>query len=449
MPGAPPLTEAADPEQAGEPLPSDLEGVQAREHRVAGLYVLEVVLGHVPFDADLPIVMMLHGRGDRPRVPGGPFGGAPTPMRLLLPRAPKPLGNGFTWLPLSVTENRADVMADTLRRRADQLAQVLIHFRNVRVSRGKPIVTGFSQGAMLTYTLAILHPELLDSALPIAGWLPPSLIPSEVPAIRRVPIRSIHGDADPVVRIGPTRELIARLRGLGFEIEWVEERGTQHVVSETMNVIFERWLEEALARVAPELAAAGQGLGEAGPEDVTYAPFLPLDTSTVEAIQAVEQEAAASEEAGERPTALEPSEEAAEPSERSRASRRSRRSLRRERSADRVGERARLGRRDPTPREHGRRGGDSGASAADRPTAPRAETPSPNETTPLQVRPTPRSGEAANEGPSRTKATRESSSADRKLGREHGLERPSEHGLGHRLASWNAAWNRHWTPGVR
>ncbi|MEZ4253653.1 MAG: hypothetical protein R3B99_36060 [Polyangiales bacterium] len=46
---------------------------------------------------------------------------------------------------------------------------------------------------------------------------------------------------------------------------------------------------------------------------MTGAPFLPLDTSTVEAIQAVEQEAAASEEAGERPTALELSEEAAEP----------------------------------------------------------------------------------------------------------------------------------------
>ncbi|MCA9615240.1 MAG: hypothetical protein KC586_20935, partial [Myxococcales bacterium] len=324
-------------------------------------------------------------------------------------RAPKPLGNGFTWLPLSVTENRADVMADTLRRRADQLAQVLIHFRNVRVSRGKPIVTGFSQGAMLTYTLAILHPELLDSALPIAGWLPPSLIPSEVPAIRRVPIRSIHGDADPVVRIGPTRELIAHLRGLGFEIEWVEERGTQHVVSETMNVIFERWLEEALARVAPELAAAGQGLGEAGPEDVTYAPFLPLDTSTVEAIQAVEQEAAASEEAGERPTALEPGEEAAEPSE----------------EAAEPSEPSGANEEAPTGSENARGSADetrrlantddaeetAGPAAADRPTSPRAETPSPNETTPLQVRPTPRSGEAANEGLA-DEGDSESSSAD-------------------------------------
>ena len=316
-PGAPPLTEAADPEQAGEPLPDGVEGVQAREHRVAGLYVLEVVLGHVPFDAELPLVVMLHGRGDRPRVPGGPFAGAPTPMRLILPRAPKPLGSGFTWLPLSVTENRADVMADTLRRRADQLAQVIAHFRTVRPSQGKVIVAGFSQGAMLTYSLAMLHPEHVDVALPIAGWLPPPLVPDEVPPMRRVPIRAIHGDADPVVRIEPTRQLVERLRGLGYEVEWVEEPGAAHVVSPTMNAQFERWLEAALERLAPGLSAAGQGLGEAGTETVTYAPWVALDTPTIEAIQAAEQEAAASEAAGETPAALQ---ENGAPSEGSNAS---------------------------------------------------------------------------------------------------------------------------------
>ncbi len=303
-PGAPPLTERADPEQTGEPIPSDLDGVQAREHRVADLYVLEVVLGHVPFDAELPLVMMLHGRGDRPRVPGGPFAGAPTPMRLILPRAPKPLGSGFTWLPLSVTENRADVMADTLRRRADQLAQVVAHFRASRPTRGKAIIAGFSQGAMLTYALAVLHPALVDVALPIAGWLPPSLLPEALAPRDRVPIRALHGDADPVVRVEPTRQLVARLRALGYEVEWVEEPGTEHAVSAAMNARFEEWLEASLARLAPELATAGRGLGDVGAEIVTYAPRVALDAPTVEAIQSAEREAAASEEAGETPAAL-------------------------------------------------------------------------------------------------------------------------------------------------
>jgi phospholipase/carboxylesterase len=311
-PGAPPLTEAADPEQAGEPIPNGVEGVQAREHRVAGLYVLEVVLGHVDFDAPLPIVVMLHGRGDRPRVPGGPFAGAPTPMRLLLPRAPKPLGNGYTWLPISVTENRADVLADTLRRRAAQLAEVIAHFRATRPTPGKTIVAGFSQGAMLTYSLAILHPELIDVALPIAGWLPPTLLPSEVPPIRRVPIRSVHGVADPVVRIEPTRQLVASLRGLGYEVEWIEEPGTEHVVSPTMNAQFERWLEAALERLAPELAAAGQGLGEAGPESVTYAPWVALDTPTLDAIRA-EEAAVEADPPAASPSATEPEAPDSEP----------------------------------------------------------------------------------------------------------------------------------------
>lgn len=298
---APPLTEEADPSQPGEPLPEGVPGVQAREHRIAGLYVLEVVLGHVDIDAALPLVVMLHGRGDRPRVPGGPFGGTSMPMRLLLPRAPKPLGNGFTWLPVSVTEGRHDVLAATLQERAAQLRQVILRFREMRPTLGEPIVTGFSQGAMLTFALTILHPDVVKVSMPIAGWLPPQLLPLRPPPPQRRPrIRSIHGSADPVVRIQPTRQLIRSLRALGYEIDWVEEPGVAHVVSEAMNRRFERWLQTALEQEAPELRDAGVGLVAPGEEVAKYVPWEALDDETIRAIQEEEAEAAAAAEAAEQ-----------------------------------------------------------------------------------------------------------------------------------------------------
>ena len=46
---------------------------------------------------------------------------------------------------------------------------------------GKVVVTGFSQGGMLSYALALHHPELIEYALPISGMLPEVLWPTTPP----------------------------------------------------------------------------------------------------------------------------------------------------------------------------------------------------------------------------------------------------------------------------
>jgi hypothetical protein len=66
---------------------TDTHGIAHRVHQVAGLKVVEVVVGDVPFDSDLPIVMQIHGRGDQVRIPSAPRD-RDRPVRLLLPEAP-------------------------------------------------------------------------------------------------------------------------------------------------------------------------------------------------------------------------------------------------------------------------------------------------------------------------------------------------------------------------
>ena len=272
-----------------EPLPGDLPGVKVREIEIEGLYALEVILGEAEFEDALPLVFLIHGRGDRPRVPGGPFANAPTPMRLILPRAPTALGTGFTWLRVSVTSGRIEELAASLRLRAAHIAHVIRKTREQRPTLGTPIVAGFSQGGMLAFTLAVRHPDVVGEALPMAGWLPPQLRPLVVPAAERlIPIRSAHGTADPVVPFAPTRELIGQLTELGWDAVLIPFEGVEHVMSPEMNAQFELWLEDALARRAPALL--GDGLGESGADGADYEPFLPLDTATIEAIETSDQE---------------------------------------------------------------------------------------------------------------------------------------------------------------
>jgi len=242
--GAP--VDAAPIEGAVSPLVAALEG------EAAGLSYIEVVLGDVDVDASLPMVLMLHGRGDRPRVPGGPFGCVEMPMRIVMPRGPDPLGPGYTWLSTRVAEGRVDEISGELAARADQLAGLLEEVSALRPTLGHPIVTGFSQGGLLSFALAVRHPALVAAAFPLAGWLPPPLWPDSAEGLPV--IRTLHGMTDDIIPLAPTREAVAHLADLGADIELLEFSDVGHTMSGPMNQQFERWLEQALRLQAPDLA---------------------------------------------------------------------------------------------------------------------------------------------------------------------------------------------------
>jgi predicted esterase len=213
-------------------------------------------------------------------------------MRLVVPRGPLQLGAGFAWMHVSVTQGRPDLLASSLRTRTHHLAALIHTLSETLPTLGRPVVAGCSQGALLTFSLALHRPDVVGRAFPLAAWVPPGLMPSApVAAELRVPMRSVHGTDDPVIPIGPTREVVAMLRALEWEVELVEFEGVGHVLSPEMNATFEAWVEQALGEQAPALT--GRGLGLAGPEDETYAPWEPLEQETIEAIEQLEAQEAA------------------------------------------------------------------------------------------------------------------------------------------------------------
>jgi phospholipase/carboxylesterase len=291
---------AADAPEAPLPATEVAPGVRVREGVAHDLSYFEIILGDADFDDALPLVVLLHGRGDRPRIPGGPFRGVPTPMRLVIPRGPIRLGAGFAWVLSSVTQGKPDLLASSLRRRAHHLAALIETLSRTLPTLGRPVVAGFSQGAVLAFSLALHRPDVVGRAFPIAGWVPPELMPMfPVAQELRVPIRAVHGTDDPVIPIAPTREVVAVLRMLEWEVEFLEFEGVGHVVSPEMNATFEAWLEQALREQAPALT--GKGLGLAGPEEETYQPWEPLEQETIEAIEQLEAQATPSATENEAP----------------------------------------------------------------------------------------------------------------------------------------------------
>jgi phospholipase/carboxylesterase len=201
------------------------EGQSAGELR----YV-ERVLGGADPNAALPMVVAIHGLGDDPENFAHVFDQFTEPVRVILPRGiDRTEGGGWSWFPLRARDADVDALARGIRDSADKLAVAIGELQKTRKTRGKPIVTGFSQGGMLSFALAVLHPDVVGVALPVGGWLPPPLWPQQ--KLAAAPIVAFHGTEDGAVAYAATKDAVDHLAKLGLAAELRTYEGVGHVIT--------------------------------------------------------------------------------------------------------------------------------------------------------------------------------------------------------------------------
>lgn len=170
--------------------------------------------GGTSVGAALPTVVALHGLGDRPEDFIHALDGLTGPVRVVAVQAPEPWGNdGHAWWTRRVSGGDWDALAGDVRSAADALVPLLEQLGSDASVCGKPVVTGFSQGGMLSFALAGRHPELIAGAVPVSG-----MILDGVATQPWAPTRALHGDADPVVPYAPTRAAVDALSAAGEDV---------------------------------------------------------------------------------------------------------------------------------------------------------------------------------------------------------------------------------------
>ena len=170
------------------------------------------MLVYLPATADpeqgFPLILFLHGRGERTTLDAVASFGPPMlartqpefPWAVIAPRCPPERG----W--------EVGELAVLLERAIEAFP----------VDRDRVVVTGLSMGGFGTWAMAMTHPELFAAAVPICGGAPvatPELIGEpQLAAIRRLPIRAFHGDADEVVDPAESVSIADALRRLGCDV---------------------------------------------------------------------------------------------------------------------------------------------------------------------------------------------------------------------------------------
>jgi len=202
----------------------------ARPARAEPLPYLEIVTGGAAADAELPLVIALHGRGDTAEGFAPLFRELPARARVAIVRPPQPWGGGQAWFigAWAHAETRRAIAVELLAL-ADRVVATADAIRATRPTRGRPIVMGFSQGGMLTWAVAVKHPRAIAAALPVAGFLFPEMLElAHVDARATPPIVAFHGDADPVVSVDADREGVRLLEKRGVHAELRVFPGVRH-----------------------------------------------------------------------------------------------------------------------------------------------------------------------------------------------------------------------------
>jgi len=248
-----PSSEAPSAGSVAPPPPARGPG-STTQGEIAGVRYLEHMTGGARPDERAPMIVALHPMGGDPVDLLQMLRGYRRRARLILPYG-HPSGGMYVWY----DSVRDDVAAPVVTQETDRIASALNALVTARPTVGKPLVTGFSQGGILTFALAVTHPEALAAAFPISGQLPPSLYPSAAlssgprPAILP-PITAFHGASDLAVPTQGARDSIAELRRAGYTAELREYVGVEHDTS-----------DEEMAEILERIGRAADGLADAAP----------------------------------------------------------------------------------------------------------------------------------------------------------------------------------------
>jgi phospholipase/carboxylesterase len=188
---------------------------------------------HAPEDTLEPLIVALHGLGDRPESFIGLFKEFPVPARVVAPHSNEPFSDGYQWFPPG--DPSTDGSAPEMERAADTVATFIRNVTKTRPTVGKPLLVGFSQGGALSYAVAARHPEVIAASFPIGGWLPAPLWPPKLPQGAR-PIFAFHGTIDERVPLPRGRQAAAGLRDLGFDVHFEEIQGVGHSIPDAVRL---------------------------------------------------------------------------------------------------------------------------------------------------------------------------------------------------------------------
>jgi phospholipase/carboxylesterase len=189
------------------------------------------------------LMIVLHGLGDS--MAG--YAWVPGVMRFpwlnyLLVNAPDPYFGGYSWY-----DYAGD--AQTGAHRSVKLLNGLLDAqRQSGFPTGQTILSGFSQGCLMTLETGLRYPHKFAGLIGLSGYvLDPNVLLRELsPVAKEQRVLVTHGRQDPLIPFAGVKKQMEQLRAGGLQVEWHEFDKPHTIIEEEISVLRE-FVEKAFS----------------------------------------------------------------------------------------------------------------------------------------------------------------------------------------------------------
>ena len=194
--------------------------------QVAGFDYIEFTTGGAGPNEKLPLVVFFHSLSANPEGLSKHIKDINSKARIVMPSGHFGSSSYPKWWELrAATENQPE-LARQMDSAAEQIAPFVKLISQCRPTIGRPVITGHSQGGMMTLATAAESPSLVRAAVPVSGWLPRDLWTKRLPTTV-----AVHGTDDRTVDFDRTADFISRAKSSGVPVDLVPIDGHGHCLS--------------------------------------------------------------------------------------------------------------------------------------------------------------------------------------------------------------------------
>lgn len=162
-------------------------------------------------------------------------------MNYLLVNAPDDYYGGFSWY------DYAGDAATGVRRSIQLLHRLLDAQREAGFSTEQTILSGFSQGCLMTLEAGLRYPHRFAGLIGLSGYVldPQVLLREASPLAKEQRLFVTHGRQDPLIPFAEVKKQMEQLRASGLQLEW-HEFDKPHTIIEEEIAAMRKFIEQAM-----------------------------------------------------------------------------------------------------------------------------------------------------------------------------------------------------------
>ncbi len=195
-----------------------------------------------------PLLILLHGYGSNEQDLFSFAEELPEELLIVSAQAPYEMGyGGYAWYAINFDEINGKF--SDLKQAKDSIDKIAIFIDEIKkkynTNTEKTFLLGFSQGAILSYSLSFFYPNKVNHVVALSGYINMELLPSEISKNIQTDYYCSHGTVDQVLPIDWARETKPFLDKLKLESVY-SEYPVGHGVAPQNFYSFKSWIEERL-----------------------------------------------------------------------------------------------------------------------------------------------------------------------------------------------------------